>query len=433
MRNIVAWVAGVIIGAVIALVGLPAIEQHITKIVVAFVLLIVIIGLLVFFIVSNKSGILMRLFGVKDSDLGELQDVGRHLVDDISDRNWPEVKAGTNHIIRRMLAWYSWINFRRWIVTVFQSLFLAFSGLFGTVLLYNQNKLLIQQNQLMVQQNKRLDQQTYLQEAERRSSLIFLMGNILDAINQELRADVEKPGARDLSPQLIGRIIALSSALKPYKYLSSDSLVQREISPERGHLLLSILSSELDYSTLRRIYRSADFSYADLQQASLSGDYMAGAHLKHADFTGAAMDETDLSGADLSDAILVNVVLARSNLSATGFRAAELKGANLRESNLVGANFQQADLRGANLYMADLSKASLSEANLTRADLNMAILKNTKIQQVVLDSAMVDGPEWLRELSTDTRDTLINRQYVIDSFQTELGMAYRIMRQLQQK
>jgi uncharacterized protein YjbI with pentapeptide repeats len=82
--------------------------------------------------------------------------------------------------------------------------------------------------------------------------------------------------------------------------------------------------------------------------------------------------------------------------------------------------------------MADLSKASLSEANLTKADLNMATLKHTKIQNVVLDSVMVDGPEWFQELDASNQDTLSGR-YLIDSFQTELGMAYRVVRRQPKK
>jgi hypothetical protein len=98
-------------------------------------------------------------------------------------------------------------------------------------LLYCQNNLLENQNRLIVNQNTRIEQQTYLQEAGRRSSLIFLMNNVLDKMDEELKSPVNKD--RNLSDQLIGRIVALSKSLKPYKYLESDSL-SMTVSPERG-------------------------------------------------------------------------------------------------------------------------------------------------------------------------------------------------------
>ncbi len=92
-------------------------------------------------------------------------------------------------------------------------------GVIGLVLALIPITLLYQQNRLLSKQNERLDQQTYLQEAERRSSLVFLFSNVMDAIDRELKDDYNDDGLRNLSPQLVGRIIALSTRLKPYRYL----------------------------------------------------------------------------------------------------------------------------------------------------------------------------------------------------------------------
>lgn len=125
------------------------------------------------------------------------------------------------------------MSFRRWILTVFQMLFVGFGGLLGTVLLYNQNKLLVQQNGLLHNQNFRLEQQTYLQEADRISSLIFLMGNLLDAIDEELKTDIGRRGVGDLSPQIVGRVVALSKSLRPYRYLSGIDLYHADLRDAR--------------------------------------------------------------------------------------------------------------------------------------------------------------------------------------------------------
>ena len=245
------------------------------------------------------------------------------------------------------------MSFRRWVVTIFNTLFVSFAGLLGTVLLYNQNKLLTQQNAFIQQQTYRLDQQTYLQEAGRRSSLIFLMGNLLDAIDRELKADIGRPGVRDLSPQIIGQIVALSTSLRPYRHLENDSLVDREISPERGQLLLSLVNSEIDNSALRRIFLSADFSYAELSEAVLAGEYLGGinlreANLSKANLNGANLAGADLNRADLSSAILVGAILSKANLSDTDLREAIIEQTDFRGASLYGT-----DLRGVDLTTSD--------------------------------------------------------------------------------
>ncbi len=111
-----------------------------------------------------------------------------------------------------------------------------------------QTTLLYYQNQKIDAQNIRLDQQTNLQEAERRSSLVFLFSNVMDAVDRELR-DKTNP-SRKLSKPLRGRIIALSRRLEPYKYLTEgDTLSAKPLSPERGQLLINLVESDLDSVT----------------------------------------------------------------------------------------------------------------------------------------------------------------------------------------
>ena len=137
-------------------------------------------------------------------------------------------------------------------------------ALIPIILLWQQNGLIRTQNDKIERQNVRLDQQTSLLEAERRSAVILESGNVLDAVSREL---AEPGNTKDsLSNPLVGRIIALSRAMKPYKYLdpSGDSMTVRALSPERGHLLVSLYNSKLDTSTYLKINRGADFSYSEL-------------------------------------------------------------------------------------------------------------------------------------------------------------------------
>ena len=432
-RTIVALLIGVLIGAVISLTGLSTLADHLMLLIIGFVVFVMFMAGMSFILVQNKEKILHKLFGVSDTDLGDVKDNALHLFTNSWKREFPAAKENFNALFTKIFAWYSWMNFRRWILLVFQMLFVGFGGLLGTMLLYNQNKLLTQQNLLLQSQNYRLDQQTYLQEADRRSSLIFLMGNLLDAMDRELKSDVGQPGVRDLSPQIIGRVVALSKSLRPYRYLESDSLVARELSPERGQLLLSIVNSEIDNSSLHRIFRFSDFSFADLKGAVLSGEYLSGINLSRADLANATLDETDLSRADLSGADLSESVLARANLREARFRQSNLTNAYFESADLRQANFYEANMRHSNLAGAKLQQAHFTKADLSKANFFGATVLRTGFDQAILDSVMVDNYDWIAQLPAIGQDSVRGLHYLIsnykvDSVKTELRIQYLLLR-----
>ncbi len=405
-RTIIALALGILLGALLSLTGLNTLERHIPTLLTGFGVLILLASGLAFFLVQNKETTLKRLFGVNNTDMGEAKNLAQSLFLRVWDRDFVTAEQHFNQLFAKIFAWYSWMSFRRWVVTIFNTLFVSFGGLLGTVLLFNQNKLLTQQNELLTRQNYRLDQQTYLQEAGRRSSLIFLMGNVLDAIDRELKSDVGRPGIRDLSPQIIGQIVALSTSLRPYRYLENDSLIAQEISPERGQLLLSLVHSEIDNGSLARIFLTADFSYAELSDVVLAGEYLGGinlreANLSRADLNGANLAGADLNRADLSSAIMVGAVLTKANLSDTDLREAIIERTDFR-----GASLYDTDLRGADLTTSDWRGAYFGEAK--------------------LDSAIIPNSHWLYPAQALPRDsiigsTYINKNYRVDSVATESG------------
>ncbi|MFN0215990.1 MAG: pentapeptide repeat-containing protein [Saprospiraceae bacterium] len=432
-RTIVALLIGVLIGAVISLTGLSTLADHLVPLIIGFVVFVMFMAGISFILVQNKEKILHKLFGVSDTDLSDVKDNALLLFTNSWKREFPAAKENFHALFTKIFAWYSWMSFRRWILLVFQMLFVGFGGLLGTMLLYNQNKLLTQQNLLLQNQNYRLDQQTYLQEADRRSSLIFLMGNLLDAMDRELKSDVGQPGVRDLSPQIIGRVVALSKSLRPYRYLESDSLVAQELSPERGQLLLSIVNSQIDNSSLRRIFQFSDFSYADLQGSVFSGEYLSGINLSHANLRNATLDETDLSRADLSGADLSDAVLARGNLQEARFRQSNLTNAYFESANLKQANFYGANMRDANLAGTLLQQTHFTKADLTKANLFGASVLRTGFNQAVLDSAIVNNYDWIGQLPAIDKDSIRGLNYLIsnyrvDSVQTILGRRFLLLK-----
>lgn len=229
------------------------------------------------------------------------------------------------------------------------------------ILLWQQNGLITKQNEKIDQQNVRLNQQTALLEADRRGAVIFESGNVLDAMAREL--EQKKEGEpRTLSDPLIGRIIALSRSFKPYRYLDpdADTLIEKAISPERGHLLVSLINSNLDSTTHSQILKGADFSKADLQNAilwksNLLGATLIGANLQEAKLWESNLREinlleADLRGADLQQADLSESLLERTDFSETSLRGANLRGAMLEYAKVRGAKLEGAKLEGSFVY-----------------------------------------------------------------------------------
>lgn len=244
-----------------------------------------------------------------------------------------------------------------------------------SLLLYQQNEKVDAQNKLITHQNSRLDQQTQLQEAERRSALVFLLGNTLEAINTELKEDYGKDSIRNLSPQLIGQIIALSRSLKPYRFLEEDTLIPKPLSPERGQLLVSLVESQLDDITFEEIILKANFEGADLRGADLKMKNLSSINLFGADLSQVDFSETDLSWAQLSETKIKEANLYRAylrgiDLSKSDLSGAELVGARLMEADLSFANLSRASLKGADLRIARFHKANLYRINLVNASMS---------------------------------------------------------------
>ena len=224
------------------------------------------------------------------------------------------------------------------------------------ILMNSQNQLLIGQNSRIDTQNYRLNIQNYLIEADRNSSLIFLMNNILDKVDDEINEQREnslrKPDEKySLSEPLLSRIIALSKAFRPYRLFDTDTLTTNYFSLERGQLFTALMENNLNTNTQNLIVSKGDFE---------------------------------------------NAVINKITLTNASFINANLKGASLRDAMLIGANFTRADLRGVDfgsytfLLNVNFEKADLSGANLSGAELQGANFSNANLNGINLTSALVD-------------------------------------------
>lgn len=204
------------------------------------------------------------------------------------------------------------------------------SGLIAIVSLFlawKANNIIEYQNSLLEQQNERIMQQTYLQEAERRSSLNYLVGNILDRIDTELRDSNNKD--RKLSPQLIGSIISLSQRLMPYRFLENGKLTSKEYSPERGQLFTALINSELDEKSIQEILHSSDFSHSLIENTRLYNIDLQGLKLDYSRIRSSFFENVGFRGSSIKSAIIENVYFKECDLRYTNFENSKFDSTKL--------------------------------------------------------------------------------------------------------
>jgi len=329
------------------------------------------------------------------------------LYDEIAERN---IKSDTLADVSKHILW----RFTR--IGVFAIIAAAIPVVFIAVQVY----LLDNQNKLLESQNERIDLQNNLLEADRRSSLVFLMSNILDKVDEEIKEQQDSlknlPGFHpdsvrySLSKPLISRIVALSRAFRPYRIMEGDTLSRDLVSPERGQLFIALMENKLDSTTQNIIGSRGDFSYAIIGEINLSNS-----HFSNANFNNSHFSDVNFSGADLRNANLSNADLRYADFSYANLGNANLSKAilgpnyelfvqynNIPNPNgpILGANLSKANLKNANLEGAFLIHTNLKEADLFEADLLdskiiSAYFENANLESARLSRAKTNGAIFL--------------------------------------
>lgn len=351
-------VLGLVIGAIIGFLiywSLDIVGDFSEIVFLILVTVAVVISLIFIVLIWFRKRIIKRFFGKEiefETLLKETQET-IHLVAEHATEKLPlenDKKDKINFFAPRIVNYILWSNFRNWGLKIMSSFVLGLGGIVTTILVLNQNKLFEIQNQKIQDQNKRIEQQTHLAEASRRSSQMFIMGEVLSDLNAELEDPKNKN--KTLSSTLTGRIISLSRAMKPYRYLVNDTLIKSPSSPERGQLLISLLKSKINGTFL--------------EEQILSDSYFASAELE------------------------------RVNLENASLKGASLKNADLSETNLNDANLAYANLSHANLEKANLDDTNLNHANLSHANLRYTIFTFADVTDIKsIDSAKVHRYDWI--------------------------------------
>ena len=465
---------GIAAGFLLAFSGMGFLQDSAGVIAGVFLVAMLVVaaaGLLLF---ALRERILSRLFGIAESQVDLIAAPLAEVAQGAARRDPEAAAQSARRLIQVALARYAWLATRRWILTALTALIAAMAALAGTALLFKQNELIAQQITLLEEQNGRiaqqnalLEQQTELAEAARNAALSVevtgvaaLLGAAADRASTPSTADLVPvlDPSRDLERSVIFRLVAVSQALRPYRFLESginvadDSdrmrvalLARREVlpgvwqraagengwqevagpaqltdrpaSPERGQLLRVMLANGLRDTEVLNFY-GLDLSFAHAQGLTVPAASLQNAALAYADLSYGGLAESDLRGAVLANIRLRHAQVLRSRLGAlvlaeargpyatggieryvTRLTGADFTGALIVESDFSGADALAAVFDGALVVGADFSGASLGAASFRDAVLVTPLWAGAGLHSVDFDGAVMFGADPLADLA----------------------------------
>ena len=390
--GLILFVLGVAIGFPLAMIGTSFLTDNAGAIVAVVITVTVIITLFGAVLLMFRRHILSYLFNITTDQLEQfsrpLSQTARHIVD----RQAGEAVNSAEELTKLLLARWTWVATRRWLIGSLTGLLAALAALAGTALLFRQNELLETQLVRLDQQNGLLTTQIELGEAQRSAGIIPELLNIGEQLADEtetLKQD-GRPAAQfnliELSNGLRGRVIAASQATRPYRYLKTSavdsldtgalqklaisrrpeiiadaavaaelealrndsSLHDRPTSPERG-ILLAMLFGAGVYETEQLTFFGADFAFAEVRIPTLNVMTFQFARLRFATFDLMALNALQFGGAELDHARFRKSVI--KDTSFAGLTEKEVKPPYAADpslpvfrTNLAGADFVQAQI-----------------------------------------------------------------------------------------
>lgn len=358
---------GAVTGVLISYFGLEYLDGGVYVLINTFLVaffIVLVLGACLFLL---KNYFINKLFGEDDSINTAIQDAqeittifSKSVAEKILPYEDNKNRSRLILLLPKVVSFLVWGRIRRWWLSILVGILLGIGGLATT-------SLLLRQNRLIDVQNSKIETQNALLEGQRRSSLVLLLGNLLTEISREIESQKTDIDARrldslqnngySLSDPLVGKIASMTQGFLSYKMLVNGRLTKREVSIEKGQLLLALLGSNLDTVTYNKIYRRTAFTNAYLRGSNLSQYYLKGIRLGNADLT-----YSNLTGANFEGATLVGAKLDTANFSRGNFTRCNFSNCSLLNSELKDATFESAEF-----YAADLTKVLLDGTNFRNA------------------------------------------------------------------
>jgi hypothetical protein len=428
-NNIIASLLGVAIGLLIAFYGLKYLPGGYKILSILFTVAAFITFFFYFMITRYRNKVVNGLINGKSKDeyrVEDLKSVSHSIIEKFFKRVY-KLHGVENDLMTKIgpvaINQIIWNRIQGWWVQIGVQVVFLIAGLTTTVLLVNQNDLL----QL---QNEKLDIQNNLLESDRRGSQVVLMSSVLNDLSSETRRSffniIDSTSLKPkLSSGLIGRIIATTHGLLPYKLLKDGQLTDKEFSLERGQLLMAIANTQISRESLKEIFTNSNFQSSYLPGVNLRNTFLAGVDLKFSNlerssFEGAVLQSISYNPYNIG----YEARFLGDDPEMTTFRGANLTFANFDKANLVGVDFGNANLMAASFKNSIIIGTNFKGTSVTKSQLikskilirirgvDLEILEELKKERPCLFSS--DGCE-------DLNDDVLNMQLVpknmIDEFE----------------
>ncbi len=462
--GLILFVMGLAIGFPLAVIGTSFLTENAGMIVAVVLTVTLIIALVGALILLFRKKILTFLFNLSSAQLEQfskpLSATARHIVD----REPSAAMDSAEELTRLLLARWTWVATRRWLIGSLTGLIAALAALAGTALLFRQNELLAIQLDRLDQQNALLTTQIELGEAQRSAGILPGLLDIGDELAQEtvaLKADGRQAPVfelDELTDGLRARIIAASQSARPYRYLQTSAvdpydvnglnqlalarrpeivkdadlaakladlkqdsaLLNKPTSPERG-VILSMLYGSGVYETELLSFYGADFAFAEVRIGTLNLMSFQFARLRFSSFQRLALNSVDFGGAELDHATFFSSVLA--NCSFSGLTAEKIKppygadpdvpvlrtnmaGTSFSNAVVIGSGFQKVNAIGMIFDNAILADTDFSGAGIGGSTFHNTILAGVSFKDALLtavdfDGAIVFDGEFLDKLESE--------------------------------
>lgn len=476
--SIIVFIIGVVVGVPIANFGANVIVEYAGQVFGLlfgiFVIIIIAAGLIGLFRRQIWGSLFKRAEIEVERFARPLADVARFA----AEQRVADATDAARNLAELVLARYAWVSTRRWLLASITGLIAAIAALAGSALLFQQNQLLRTQIDLMQEQNNRIEEQNRfiqsqieLGEAQRSTAIV---PEILE-IGAEVAREVEAlrqggkgaPAISDLSASLRARIVAATSASRPYRYLRTplddidDQLLMasgllrrtdlsasakvrsqfeaangnvqfagvqtgvmsdRPVSPERGQIMAILIYNHLtDFSTLP----GADFSFAEVRAASMGSQLRFDfASLRFSNFDrqlliGAAFNGASLEQARFRNATINHTDFGTGEFPAIGTSSGLERGAQVSGTDFSGAIIKDTSFANARGFGVDFDRAVIHNVKYTSAEIAGATFRNAifgvvdftgaNLASVDFDAALVFDATFLDKVAAEALPDSFNK------------------------
>lgn len=462
--GLILFVMGLAVGFPLAMIGTSFLTDNAGLIVAIVLTIAIFVGLTGAIILLFRKKILSFLFNLSTSQLDQFSKPLSETARNIMDRKADAAVDSAEELTKLLLARWTWLATRRWLIGSLTGLIAALAALAGTTLLFRQNELLAIQLVRLDQQNELLATQIELGEAQRSAGILPGLLDIGDKLAQETETlkDDGRPAPffqlTELSDGIRARIIAATQSTRPYRYLKTSAidpndidslnrlamarrpeiigdpkivtelealknesaLLDRPTSPERGVILSMLYGSGVLETELLSFY-GADFAFAEVTIGTLNVMSFQFARLRFSSFRRIALNSIPFGGAELDHASFHGSVL--TNCVFSGIASSDIKppysgdaSVPVMRTNMAGTVFTDTvvmntkfahvnglgmNFDGALLSEADFTGASIGGTTFVNAVLVAPVFSGAYLNSVDFDGAITFEEDFLDRIAAE--------------------------------